>query len=341
MKIAELIRPGVIEFRDVDEPRPGPGEIVIRVDATLTCGTDLKTFERGHAKLPLPLALGHETAGTVAAVGKGVTRFREGDDIACVPTAPCGQCRLCSRGRESLCAQAVGRFMFGAFAEFVRVPAHIVRENAFQRPKHLSAREAAALEPLACVVHGSRRIDLKNAENIVIVGDGAIALMFAQVARFLSSGNILLAGKHDTRLEVARSLGFGSVVNVSETGLYDAVMQWSGGHGADIVVECVGRPDVWESAAGIAAVGGVVLLFGGCAAGTRATFDTYRVHYDEIDIKGAFHYGRADVRTAWDLMRDRSVDVRPLITHERPLSSLLDAFELARSRAAIKVAVSP
>lgn len=341
MKIAELIRPGVIEFRDVEVPRPGPGELVIRVDATLTCGTDLKTFERGHAKLPMPLALGHETAGTIVAAGKGVTRFREGDPVACVPTAPCGECRLCTRGRDSLCAAAVGRFMLGAFAEYVRVPAHIVRENVFLRPPHVSAGEAAALEPLSCVVHGSQRIDLQNADTVVIIGDGAIALMFAQVARLQSSGSILLAGKHEARLEIARRLDFGNVINVAETGLQDPVMEWTGGKGADVVVECVGRPDVWESAATLAGTAAEVLLFGGCAAGTRASFDTYRIHYDEVDIKGAFHYGRADVRAAWDLLRDRLVDIAPLITHELPLSRLLDALELARSRTAIKVAVAP
>jgi len=341
MKIAELVRPGAIEFRDVEEPRPGPGELVIRVHATLTCGTDLKTFDRGHPRLPMPLALGHETSGTIAAVGEGVTRFREGDDVACVPTAPCGGCRLCRRGRESLCAQAVGRFMMGAFAEYVRVPAHIVRDNVFLRPRHLAAHEAAALEPLSCVVHGSRRIHLENAETVVIIGDGAIALLFAQVARLQSPGRILLAGKHDTRLDVAKRLGFGSVVNTSHAGLQDTVREWTGGQGADIVVECVGRPDVWEAAASVAGPGGEVLMFGGCASNTQATFDTSRIHYDEIDIKGAFHYGRADVRDAWALLRDRHVDVGPLITHALPLSNLLDAFELARSRAAIKVAVAP
>ena len=190
MKIAELIRPGVIEFCDVDVPRPGPGELVIRVDATLTCGTDLKTFERGHAKLPMPLALGHETAGTIVAVGKGVAPFREGDPIACVPSAPCGE-RRCAPAGATAGAAAVGRFMLGAFAEYVGARLRRSRaKTVFLRAPHVSAREAAALEPLSCVVHGSQRIDLQNADTVVIIGDGAIALMFAQVARLQSSQHL-------------------------------------------------------------------------------------------------------------------------------------------------------
>lgn len=341
MKIAQLTGPGVIEFRDVACPEPAEGEIVIRMHAALTCGTDLKTFERGHPRLPFPLTLGHEVAGTVAAAGKGVDRFREGDAIACVPTAPCKMCRLCRRGRESLCPDAVGRFMSGAFAEYVRVPAHIVRENVFLRPKHIAAHEAAALEPLSCVLHGASRIHLRAADSVVIIGDGAIALMFAQVARLLTPGKILLAGKHATRLDVARRLDFGTVIDASDNGLYDPVMEWTDGSGADIIVECVGRPNVWEAASQLAGTAGELLFFGGCAAGTRVSFETYRVHYEEIDVKGAFHYGLADVRAAWDMLHDRVVDVGSLITHQLPLDRLLDAFELARSRTAIKVAVSP
>lgn len=340
MKIAELVRPGLIELRDVDPPQPAAGELVVRMDAALTCGTDLKTFERGHARLPLPLTLGHEISGTIIAAGQGVDRFREGDAIACVPTAPCGACRVCRRGRESLCAQAVGRFMLGGFAEYVRVPAHIVRENTFLRPHHIAAHEAAALEPLSCVVHGSNRIRLREAETVVIIGDGAIALLFAQVAKLQHRGHLLLAGRHPSRLAVARRLGV-EVVDVAQQPLRDAVMDRTNGQGADIVIECVGRPEVWEAAAALAATAGEVLLFGGCAAGTHAAFETSRIHYDEIDIKGAFHYGRSDVRIAWEMLKERAVDVGALVTHQLPLHRLLEAFELARSRTAIKVAVSP
>ncbi|HET9439702.1 MAG TPA: alcohol dehydrogenase catalytic domain-containing protein, partial [Longimicrobiales bacterium] len=182
MKRAELLRPGVVEMREVPEPIPGAGEVVVKIEAALTCGTDIKTYQRGHPKIPLPAPLGHEFSGVITAVGDGVERFREGDAVACTPTAPCGVCRLCERGHDSLCPQAVGRILLGAFAEYITVPAHIVHSNMFERPPSLSAEEAAVLEPLACVMHGADRVLLERAERVIIVGDGPIALLFGQVA---------------------------------------------------------------------------------------------------------------------------------------------------------------
>ncbi|NIP81063.1 MAG: alcohol dehydrogenase catalytic domain-containing protein, partial [Gemmatimonadetes bacterium] len=160
MRQAVLVEPGRVELRDVPVPEPAPGELLVRVDVALTCGTDLKTYRRGHPRISLPAPLGHELAGTVAAGRAGA--FREGDALATVPTAPCGRCRLCRRGRENLCPDAVGRMVFGAFADYVLLPAHIV-DNAFPRPAGMTAETAAALEPLACVVHGADRVALAAA----------------------------------------------------------------------------------------------------------------------------------------------------------------------------------
>src|SRR5690606_32805725 len=126
---AVLVEPGRGEVREVAVPAPGPGELLVRVGGGLTGGADVQAVRRGHPKIPLPTPMGHEFSGVVAAVGRGVDTFREGDAVALVPTAPCGHCRLCRRGRESLCPDAVGRMVFGAFAEYVRLPAHLVARN--------------------------------------------------------------------------------------------------------------------------------------------------------------------------------------------------------------------
>lgn len=339
MIVAQLVRPGQIEFHEHPVPSPGPGEILLRVDAALTCGTDLKTFQRGHPMFPMPCLLGHEVSGTVAAAGAGV-KFRDGDAIACVPTAPCLQCRLCLRGSESLCPAALGRVVLGAFAEYLLLPEHIVGTNVYSRPSNISAAEAAALEPLSCVMHGASRIPLGRADSVLILGDGAISLMFAQVAQAHGAARVAVAGRHESRLSVARSFG-AHTFRQNDPGFVEESFEWTGGHGADIVIECVGKPEVWESAFGLVAPAGELLAFGGCAMGTRAAFDTYRVHYEEVDVKGAFHYGRADVRAALDALESGAVQVKPLITHERPLGQLIDAFDLTLRRDAIKVAVHP
>jgi L-iditol 2-dehydrogenase len=340
MRRAELLRPGHIEMRDVPMPVPAAGEVVVQIEAALTCGTDIKTFQRGHPKIPLPASLGHEFAGIIAAVGAGVERFREGDAIACTPTAPCGECRLCERGHDSLCAQAVGRIVLGAFGDYIAVPAHIVQANMFERPASLSAERAAVLEPLSCVMHGADRVLLERAERVLIIGDGPIALLFGQVAMLRGAEEVLLFGKHDIRLRAAETVGL-TAVDIGADDIRIVAKDMTDGVGADVVVECVGRPELWEAAFDCVAPAGELLAFGGCAAGTRASFDTYRLHYEEVDVKGAFHYGRADVRHAYDLLLDEDVNAEILITHREPLDNLERALDLVMKREAIKVAVRP
>ena len=340
MRRAELLRPGVLEIADVAVPTPGPGEVVVRVETALTCGTDIKTYQRGHPRIPLPAPLGHEFSGIIAATGAGVDRFREGDAVACTPTAPCGVCRLCERGHDSLCPQAVGRIVLGGFGDYVLIPQHIVQSNMFERPESLDAEHAAVLEPLACVMHGADRVLLERAERIIIVGDGPIALLFGQVALLRGAEDVMLFGKHDIRLRAAEALGL-NAIDASDADIRIIAQELTDGMGADVVVECVGRPELWEAAFECVAPAGELLAFGGCAAGTRATFDTYRLHYEEVDVKGAFHYGRADVRRAYDLLLDEEIDAGALITHHEPLDRLQHALDLVMARDAIKVAVHP
>lgn len=230
--------------------------------------------------------------------------------------------------------------MLGAFGDYIRIPAHIVQANMFERPPSLSAEHAAVLEPLACVMHGADRVLLERAERVIIMGDGPIALLFGQVALLRGSEEVLLFGKHDIRLRAAETVGL-SAIDVGDANLRSLAMDLTDGMGADVVVECVGHPALWEAAFECVATAGELLAFGGCAAGTRASFDTYRLHYEEVDVKGAFHYGRADVRHAYDLLLDEDVNADVLITHHESLDQLQRALDLVIAREAIKVAVHP
>jgi L-iditol 2-dehydrogenase len=337
MRRAEVPGPGRVELREVATPSPGAGEVLVAVEAALTCGTDVKLVERGHARIALPTPLGHEFAGTIAAAGAGVTGWTEGDPVACVPTAPCFRCRQCARGRENLCPDAVGRMVMGAFADYVLLPSHIVATHLFHRPAAVPAEIAAGLEPLACVVHGVERAGIETGDYVVLLGDGPIALLFVQLVRLRGAGRILVAGRHANRLEIAARLGAETTM-LGAGELLDFIQSQGG---ADRVIECVGDPAAWERAHALAATGGRVLLYGGCAAGARACFDTGRVHYDEIDVVGAFHYRPRDVRDAFRLLADGAVRIEPLITHRLPLANLGEALDLVRSRRAVKVALRP
>jgi L-iditol 2-dehydrogenase len=341
MRAGFLDGPGSLTLRDVAVPRPGAGEVLVRVEAALTCGTDIKLYQRGHARLPTPTAFGHEFSGRIAALGAGVTAFDIGDAIACVPTAPCGNCPHCERGRENLCADAIGRMVLGAFAQYILLPQHIVERHLFPRPAALTAPAAAVLEPLACVVHGASRVEWSGVRHTVIVGDGPIALLFARVAVLRGVPAVLVLGRHETRLRMAAEFGARTAAAHTDDDARQHVASFTTSGGADLVIECVGTPAAWRLASELAGTGGTVLLFGGCAAGSEATFDAYHMHYDEVDHVGAFHYTPRAVHEALWLLTSGAVPAASLITHTLPLDRLHDALELAMTRTAIKVAVVP
>lgn len=341
MRVYHLVRPGELRLESTEIPKPADGEVVARVQVALTCGTDVKTMDRGHARLKVPGRLGHEWAGVVETVGAGVGEFEPGDRIVATPTAPCGDCAYCVGGAENLCLHLFEHTALGAYGEYVLVPRHIVNRNAFTIPDSVPYSHAAFLEPLACVVHGSDLLQISGGRSVIFLGDGPIALLFAQVARLRGAGRIGLIGKSHERLGVAGKLGIDLVVHADETNVSEAVDALTDGLGADSVVECVGRPEVWETAVALARRGGEVLFFGGCEKGSTVTLDTERVHYDELTLKGGFHYTPDSVRRAWDLIVGGNLALDPLITHRMRLDDLPTALETVRRREAVKVAITP
>lgn len=341
MRVYHLVRPGELRLEEVEIPQPGDGEVLASVSVALTCGTDLKTFQQGHARLKVPSVLGHEWAGRVGVLGPGVGAFAVGDRIVTTPTAPCGDCVYCLSGRDNLCLHLFEDMALGAYGEYLLIPRHIVNRNAFAIPDQVSDVQAAFLEPLACVVHGSDLVQIAGDRTLLFLGDGPISLLFMQVARLRGAGRILLLGRNASRLEIARRMGFEFIVNARQTDPSRAVEVLTDGLGVDTVVECVGRPEAWAEAVGYARRGGEVLFFGGCEKGTAVTVDTERLHYDELALKGGFHYTPDTVRRAWDLICSGTLDLDALVTHREQLEELPSAFERVLRREAIKVAIVP
>lgn len=337
-----LLEPGRLELRDIEIPEPGPGEVVVRVRTALTCGTDLKAFRRGHPKMTIPGPFGHEFSGDVHAVGEGVTKFQAGDQIMTAPSAPCGECIYCKKGQENLCKTVMDEMVWGAFAEYVCMPAHVVNKNMYLKPEHLSYEEAAMLEPLSCVVYGMDQVEVKPDDSVLIIGAGAIGLMHVMVARALGAEQVIVAGKRENRLKLAAALGADTVIDVETENTFDRVKELTNGLGADIVIECTGQLAVWEETPDLARPGGSVILFGGLPSGTKATFDTSRIHYDQITLKGVFHYTRSAVKKAYQLLSDKQVTVSGLISGTYSLNDLRHVFEdLLHQGKGIKFAVVP
>jgi len=336
-----LIKPGHMEMREVERPMAGPGEVVLKVEAALTCGTDIKAFRRGHPKMPMPTLFGHEFSGTVSEVGSGVNRFKVGDQVMSVHSAPCNTCFYCKKGRQNLCDTIMDTKVLGAYAEYIRLPTHIVEQNAFIKPSNISFSEATMLEPLACVVYGLEQYRLSLDDTVAVLGAGPIGLLQVAALKASGVGKVILAGRHKVRLDAGSAVGADVIIDVDRTDIKKPLMDETEGRGADLVIECTGRPEIWESTLSMVRKGGNVLLFGGCPEGSSACFDTKRLHYDEITLKGVFHFTPDAVKKAYDILASGKINVKPLITAEMPLRDLPKAFELLMKGEGIKYALMP
>ena len=338
MRAAILSRPGCIELQDVPVPDPSDGELLVKIKASLTCGTDLKAFVRGHSLIPMPGPFGHEFSGIVVDKGKGTSRFRAGDSIMAVHSAPCLSCSYCRKGASNLCENLMATKVLGAFSEYVLLPKHIVRQNVFKKPAGLSFKEAAFLEPLACVVHGMEPLNIGKQDIALIIGAGPIGLLHLLLAKY-KGAKVLMTGLEEERLKIAKKLGADLVFDPLRT--IKAVRDFTGGMGADYVFECTGQPSIWEASADYVRRGGTVVMFGGCRANTTVTFSTERLHYDEINIRGTFHFTPQDVKKAFLLLKNRTIEVKKLISGTYPLKEIQTAFTRLLKGDGIKYAITP
>ncbi|MBE9219014.1 zinc-dependent alcohol dehydrogenase [Dolichospermum flos-aquae] len=325
-------------LEQVPEPTPAAGEVVIQVEAATTCGTDLKVWRRGgHAKMLTPPTLfGHEGAGRIVAVGAGVTKWRVGDRVVANNSAPCMKCFFCQRQEYSLCPNLT--WNNGTFAEYMQIPAPIVQHNLLQIPDQVPSVLAAMTEPLACVLHGISRSQVKPHDRVVVLGDGAIGLMF--VAVLSEYTEVILWGGNDKRLEIGEKLGAARTFNYHQvTDIPNTVRELTEGWGADVVIEATGIPSVWEKAIACARPGATVNLFGGCPKDTTITVNTEQLHYSEITIKGVFHNTPEYVKSALSLIASGTISFDLLISEQRPLQDLEQVFMDMKARKVIKVAM--
>jgi L-iditol 2-dehydrogenase len=332
--------PGDLRLEDVPAPEPGPGEVVVRVEAALTCGTDVKTLRRGHpVMIPrVPTVFGHELAGTVTAVGRGVGTVREGDRVVAANSAPCGACAPCRAGRPNLCEDLL--FVNGAYGEAIALPPRLVARNLVPIGS-LAARRAAFAEPLACALHGIARAGVEPGMTVAVLGHGPLGALLAMVAR-QRGARALLVGKPGWRLDRLRQAG---IAECLDGGAWPdaaaAVRAATGGRGAEVAVDATGRPEVWELAVDATARGGTVLLFGGCAPGTTIALDTRRAHYEELTLVGAFHHTPALIRQAVELLGSGAVVPDALLSHAMGLAGVPEALALMAAGRALKVGIDP
>ncbi len=343
MKMQAAMLYGAMDMRLEEVPVPdiSPKEVLVKVEVALTCGTDAKVYLRGgHPRMITPPStFGHEFSGRIAKVGKEVATLKDGMRVVAANSAPCQSCFYCKIERPSLCEDLL--FLNGAYADYIRIPERIIQQNLLSIPEGVSFREAALVEPLACVLHGVEESGIRIGDTVAINGAGPIGILFLQLIK-LKGAKAIVTDKNRERLEIAESCGADETIDVSSTDQVEAVRGLTyGGRGVDVAIEAVGDPQVWEKTVAMVRGGGTVLLFGGCPPGTRIEVDTHPIHYLELTIKGIFHHTPYYVTKALDLISSGAIDTKSLITHQLPLGRLSEALEMVIDHRGLKVAIIP
>ena len=342
MKAAMYYGIGDVRYEEVDIPEIGPGELLIKVGTALTCGTDVKTYKRGHPVLikQIPSLFGHEYAGTIEAVGEGVEDFKVGMRVVATNSAPCGDCFYCKRDMPNLCTWLKDNLVNGAFAEYIKVPEPIVRWNTHQIPDSLSFRDAALTEPLACVVHGIEESNIRLGDTVVVIGAGPIGQMLIMLAKKNGASTVIASDLAELRRDIALKAGADIVIDPSKEDPVERVKQETSGRGADVVIEAVGIRQTWEQAVDMTRDAGTTVLFGGAASGTQFELDTGRFHYGQLTIKGVFHLKPKHVERALKLIIAGDVNTDLLITHEMPVEKIGEALEMMGAGKTMKISIT-
>lgn len=323
-------------------PKIEKGDVLVRVRAALTCGTDVKVFRRGyHARMIVPPALfGHELAGDVVAVGEHVEGFHPGQRVVAANSAPCLNCFYCRKGLENLCEDLL--FNNGAYAEYIRIPKRIVQRNTYEIPRHLTYQDAALVEPLACVLKGLEETNVRPGDNVVVIGQGPIGLMFVRLAKVYGA-RVIALGRRTSQLDRALRAGADdALLNTGGDDVQRQVRALTGGYGADIVIEAVGNPETWELAVTLLRRGGTVNFFGGCPNETRINLETSLMHYSELTCLASFHHTPAYIRKALDIVSKGHITARDFVNNEEPLDNLLEVMKhLMSHNGHMKTAIIP
>jgi L-iditol 2-dehydrogenase len=307
--------PGDVRVEDVPKPEPRDGDVLVQVEVALTDGTDLKAYKRGHPLLlgDPPAPFGHEFCGVDVATGRRVVA---------VNSAPCGECAPCRHGDEALCENLLP-LLNGAYAEYLVVPERIARRNLLRVPDGLPSIVAALVEPLACCLHGVERAGVQPGDEVAVLGAGPIGLMLCACVADAGGRPVVVGGRQERR---ALTREFGA--------------QPGDGVGADVAIEATGSEEGWRDAAHLVRAGGTVVLFSGLPRGTAVAFDAYRLHYEELTLRGAFHHTPATVRAALAFLASGAHPWEKLVTHEVGLDGVAALFD-DPPRDYLKAAVSP
>ena len=328
-----------IRIEEMPVPKTGDGEILVRVESSGICGSDVMEWYR---LKKAPLVLGHEIAGTVVETGKGVKRFKPGDRVTVAHHVPCNTCRYCLAGQYSLCDTLRStNFDPGGFCEYLRVPPINVDRGTFVVPDELSLDEATFIEPLACVLRGLRVSRFRPGMCALVLGSGISGLLFVKALAALGAGRVAATDVNVHRLNAAKRFGADAALKAAEATPW-RLREANKGRLFDLVVVAAGAAGVVEQAFRSVDRGGTVLLFAPLEPGTTAVLPCWEIWRDQISIVSTYAGPPVDTEQAIELLRAGRVAVEDMITHRLPLAETARGFRLvAEGKKSIKVIIRP
>ncbi|WP_342043179.1 alcohol dehydrogenase catalytic domain-containing protein [Bacillus sp. OTU2372] len=318
MRAAVFHGPNELKLEEVKKPEINEHEVLVRVNASAVCGTDVRIFEGKKTKgVRTPSVIGHELVGTIEEVGSQVKGFFAGERVGVMPVIPCRKCYYCLNGRENVCANrtAIGYEYDGGFAEYVRIPsAALEAGNLVKIPNHLTFEQAVITEPLACCINGQRKANVKMGDVVVVIGGGPIGLMHVQLAKIAGASTVILSEPIGHRREKALLAGADFAVNPDIESLEDIVLSETEGLGADVVIMAIGVPFLVNSCSNLLKKGGILNLFAGFTKNVMSEIDPNVIHYNEITINGTSALTRADYHKSLSLIASGQINTEVITT---------------------------
>ncbi len=343
MKAAVFMEPGKMEVKEVDKPVCKDGEILVKVGACAICGTDVRIYFNGQKNVVPPHIIGHEIAGTIEEIGKGVSGYSIGGRVTTVTSVCCGKCKFCEKGYYNICvdSRAIGYFWPGGFAEYVSIPKDAVSQNSVIKiPDNVSFEEASIVEPLSCCINGQDYLDIQEGDFVVVFGCGPIGIMHAELAKAQGAASVVIADISEDKLQFGRGFKDIILLNVKEEDPVDKVMKLTGGEGADVVIVAAGSKKAQVQAMNMAAKKARVSFFAGLPKDDPIIeLDSNLLHYREISVFGAFASYEAQYRKALNIVSAGKIESGKIITHTFPLDKIVEAIKLVKAGKTLKVVI--
>ncbi len=344
MKAAIFYGPNEMRLEDVEKPNINESELLVKVNSSAVCGTDVRIYEGKKTKgVRTPSVIGHELVGTIAEVGSQVNDFSVGDRVGVMPVIPCGKCYYCMNGKENVCQNrtAIGYEYDGGFAEYVKIPSTALKSgNIVKLPDHVSFEEAVVAEPLACCLNGQKKANVKMGDVVVVTGGGPIGLMHVQLSKIAGAKKVILSEPIAHRREKAIDAGADIAVDPINESLKDIVLNETDGLGADVVIMAIGFPSLVNIAAGLLKKGGTLNLFAGFTNGVLSEIDPNIIHYNEIIVNGTSALTRADYHQSLSLIASGQINTKVLTTTGYKLDDIEQAIDDVRTGKGMKSVIS-